>query len=166
MKKILIALDYTNVAQKVAEDGYALAKAMNAQIVLLNVVEDAALSSSASYDSIMGFAGFENTDFSSEDALDSIEKEAAYFLENARRHVQDDNIATFVVRGDVAQSILETAKMEKCQLIVIGTHSKNDLAEPSLGSLAPKLLTHSPLPVYVVPLCNQTELIQPNISKK
>ena len=38
MKKILIALDYDPPAQKIAETGYALAKDMNAEVVLLHVV--------------------------------------------------------------------------------------------------------------------------------
>jgi len=40
MKKILIALDYDPTAQKVAEIGYGIAKAMNAQPVLLHVITD------------------------------------------------------------------------------------------------------------------------------
>jgi len=37
VKKVLIALDYNPTAKKVAEDGYAMAKAMNADIFLLHV---------------------------------------------------------------------------------------------------------------------------------
>jgi len=37
MKKVLIALDYNPTAKKVAEAGYAMAKAMNADIFLLHV---------------------------------------------------------------------------------------------------------------------------------
>ena len=47
MKKILIALDYNPTAQKIAETGFSLAKAMNAQVVLLHVIADPVYYSSA-----------------------------------------------------------------------------------------------------------------------
>lgn len=37
MKKILIALDYNPTVQKMAKAGYALAKAMNAKAILLQL---------------------------------------------------------------------------------------------------------------------------------
>jgi len=40
MEKVLIAIDYDETAQKVAEEGYALAKAMNAQAILLHVLHE------------------------------------------------------------------------------------------------------------------------------
>ena len=46
MKKILVTLDYDPSAQKVAEIGYKLGKAMNAEIILLHVIEDAVYYSS------------------------------------------------------------------------------------------------------------------------
>ena len=40
LKKILIALDYDPTAKKVAEAGYTLAVAMNAEVTLLHVISD------------------------------------------------------------------------------------------------------------------------------
>ena len=60
MKKILIALDYDPTAQKVAETGHKLAKAMKAQTYLLHVVSDSTYYSSPNYSPIMGFEGFSN----------------------------------------------------------------------------------------------------------
>ena len=40
MKKILVAIDCTPSAYKVAEQAYSLGRAMNAEIVLVHVVED------------------------------------------------------------------------------------------------------------------------------
>jgi len=46
MKKVLIALNYNPTAQKVAENGFAMAKAMKAEIWLLNVGIDLGMYSS------------------------------------------------------------------------------------------------------------------------
>ena len=40
MKKILIALDYDKTAKKVAEAGYSMARAMEAEVVVLHVISD------------------------------------------------------------------------------------------------------------------------------
>ena len=69
MKKILIALDYDPTAQKVAETGHKLAKAMNARTILLHVISDATYYSSLNYSPIMGFGGFSNADTIQTDKL-------------------------------------------------------------------------------------------------
>ncbi len=151
MKKILIALDYAPPAQKVAELGYALGKAMNAEIVLLHVIENVLYYSSSIYDPIMGFGGFVNTDFLSINAVEGITKEATLFLEKTRLHLKDDSIQTLIVHGDIADSILETAKTNKYDLIILGTHSRNGFEEIFLGSTAHKLIKHSNIPMYIIP---------------
>ncbi len=59
MKKILIAIDYAPSAQKVAEMGYEIGKALQAKMTLLHVIEDTNYYASV-YDPIMGFGGFNN----------------------------------------------------------------------------------------------------------
>lgn len=58
MKKILIALDYDPTAQKITAAGYELAKAMNAQSILLHVTSYATYYSSLNYSPIIGFDSF------------------------------------------------------------------------------------------------------------
>lgn len=155
MQKIIIAIDYAPTAQTVAELGYALGKIMNAEIVLLHIIEDVGYYSSTVYDPIMGFGGFTNAAFLGADALQSIEKEANDFLEKAKLHLNDKEIKTLVVHGKIADTILETIKNEKCDLIVIGTQSKNGFEEFFLGSTAHKLIKHSTIPMYVIPIKNK-----------
>jgi nucleotide-binding universal stress UspA family protein len=152
MNKILIAIDYAPSAQKVAEQGYALGKAMAADIVLLHVIDDVGYYASTVYDPIMGFGGFSNSVFLDKVALQSIEKEAEQFLAKTKVHLKDDKIKTTVVHGDIADSILEKAKKEHCHLIVIGTHGRNGIEEFFLGSTAHKLIKHSTVPIYIIPI--------------
>jgi nucleotide-binding universal stress UspA family protein len=155
MKKILIAIDYALSAQKVAEEGYALAKATYAKIILLHVIEDVGYYSSTVYDPIMGFGGFTNEAFLSKDALITIEKEAAHFLDKTKIHLKDDYIQTTVVHGNIAENILDTAKKEHCDIIVIGTHGRNIIEELLLGSTAHKLIKHSTIPLFIIPIKNK-----------
>ena len=58
MKKVLIAIDDSPIAQKIAKTGYALAQAMGAQTILLHVVSDVPFYSSFKYSPVIGFEGF------------------------------------------------------------------------------------------------------------
>ena len=62
MKSVLIALDYSPTAQKIAETGYAMAKSMNIATTLLHVTTDAIYYASRSYSPIMGFDTFSSAD--------------------------------------------------------------------------------------------------------
>lgn len=152
MNKILIAIDYAPSAQKVAEQGYSLGKTMAADIILLHVIENVGYYSSTVYDPIMGFGGFTNSVFLDKAALQNIKKEAAHFLAKTKSHLQDEKIQIAVIHGDIKDCILETAKKEHCDLIVIGTHGRNAIEEFFLGSTAHKLIKHSTVPVYIIPI--------------
>ena len=60
-KKVIIALDYDPTAQKVAEVGFSMAKAMKAEVILLHVISDPVYYSTVEYSPIMGFNGFMET---------------------------------------------------------------------------------------------------------
>lgn len=151
MKKVLIALDYNPSSQKVAETGYALAKAMNAQTVLLHVASDATYYSSLNYSPIMGFGGFINSYLIETDSLEEIKKAAQIFLDKAKGHLNDDKIKTIVKDGDFAELILKTAKRLNADIIVMGTHSRRGLEKILMGSVAEKVLQHSSIPLFIIP---------------
>src|SRR5687768_13350096 len=109
MKKILIALDYNPSAKKIAETGYALAKAMNAHTILLHVTSDAAYYSSLNYSPIMGFESFSNLDVIQTDTVEKLKKAAQRYLDRSRQHLGDETIQTIIKDGDFGDSILQTA---------------------------------------------------------
>jgi nucleotide-binding universal stress UspA family protein len=151
MKKILIAIDYSPAAQKVAEKGYALAKAMNSEIVLIHIIEDVTYYSSQSYDPIMGFGGFVNVNFFGPDIITSITEEAFHFLQKTKEYLYNTPMKLKVLHGDIDNAILEEAENEKCEIIVVGTNGRRGLEEFLLGSTAHKLLKNSKIPIYIIP---------------
>jgi len=64
------------------------------------------------------------------------------------------HIKTKVCHGSITNTIIQSANDEHCQLIVIGTHSRNMLEELFLGSTAQKLLKYSNVPLYIIPIKN------------
>jgi nucleotide-binding universal stress UspA family protein len=152
MKKILIALDYNPSAQKIAETGYALAKSMEATVVLLHVTADPAYYAAYDYSPIMGF----NNNFISPQTLppdvsDEIKKGAGEFLNRSKEHLGDTAIQTIIKEGEVGDSILQTATDIQADIIVLGSHSRRGLDKILMGSVAEKVLHHSTVPLFIIP---------------
>jgi len=149
-KKVLIALDYNPTAKKIAEDGYALAKAMHADVILLHVVADPVYYSSTEYSPIMGFTGYMDVG-QLQLTNESLKKASQHFLDKSKHHLGDGAIKTLVSEGDFAETILKTAKDLHADIIVIGSHSRRWLDEILMGSVTEKVLHHSTIPLFIIP---------------
>ncbi|MDB5226711.1 MAG: hypothetical protein JWN78_904 [Bacteroidota bacterium] len=150
MKKILIALDYNPSAQKIAETGLKLAKAMKAEAVLLHVIVDATYYSSM-YSPIMGYTGLNPSDIMQVTDNSKITAAAQSFLDKTKQHLKEETIDTIVKEGDFASSILETAKEVHADIIVMGSHSRRGLEKILIGSVAEKVLKDSDIPLFIIP---------------
>ena len=151
MKKVLIALDYDPSAEKVAETGFSLAKAMGAEVTLLHVISDPVYYSSASFSPIMGFNGYPNYEYMEPDIITKLKSASIDFLEQTKKHLDDKTILTLVKDGEVAEAILEAAKEIQADIIVVGSHSRNWLDSIVMGSESKKVLHHTSVPVLIVP---------------
>ncbi|MGA1977072.1 MAG: universal stress protein [Bacteroidales bacterium] len=151
MKNVLITLDYDPTAQKVAEIGFAMAKAMNAEVVLLHVISDPIYYSSPEYSPIMGFSGYGVMGPLELESVDGLKKASQYFLDKSKRHLGDKTIKTLVKEGDYAEAIMEAAIDLKTDIIVIGSHSHRWLDEILMGSVTEKVLRHTAIPLFIVP---------------
>lgn len=151
MKKILIALDFDPTAQKVAEAGHSLGKAMRAEVVLMHVIADAVHYTTIEYP-VMGFGGYMNIDPQQVDFIDRRLKQASQdFLDQTKNHLFDQTIQTLVTEGDPAESIMEVAKATSTDVIVIGSHSRKWLEQIVMGSVTEKILRHTAIPMFIVP---------------
>lgn len=151
MKKVLIALDYNSTAQKIAEEGYALARSMNAQTTLLHVISDAAYYSSDIYSPLMGFDSFTDFKFIETASAEELREAALDYLDKSRQHLNDTTIQTVVKEGDFGERILETATEINADIIVMGTHSRRGLEKILVGSVAEKVLRLSAIPLFIIP---------------
>jgi nucleotide-binding universal stress UspA family protein len=155
VKKILIALDYNPTAQKVAEEGFSMAKAMKAEIILLHVISDPVYYSSTEYSPIMGFNGFMDTGMMQLDSLNALKEAALNFLDKSRHHLGDKSIQTLIKEGDFADSILNAAKEVHADIIILGSHSRKWLENVVMGSVTEKVLRHTPIPLFIIPTKKQ-----------
>ena len=151
MKKVLIGLDYDSSAQKIAETGYALAKSMGAQVILLHVISDYLYYSSLGYSPILGYDGFSSPDPMQADTIDNVEKGVQDYLDSTKRHLGDDAIQTIIKDGNFAEVIVDTAIELQVDIIVLGTHGRRGLDKILMGSVAEKVLGESTIPLLIIP---------------
>lgn len=155
MQKVLIALDYDPTAQKVAETGYSLAKTMGAEVVLLHVISDPLQYVSDKHFTVMGFEGYSDTVPLILDGMEELKKESQRFLNKSKQHLGDKTIQTLVKEGNLAESILTTAKELHSDMIIMGSHSRRWMEKIILGSVAEKVLQNTTIPLLIIPTKKQ-----------
>lgn len=151
MKKVLIALDYNPTAQKVAETGFLLAKTMGAEVILIHVLTDPLFYTSLEHVTVMGFVGTIDTSPLQINTIDGLKEASQHFLDKSKQHLGDEAIQTILKEGDYAESILQTAKDLKVDVIVMGSHSHRWLDEILIGSVTERVLHHTNIPLFIIP---------------
>ncbi|WP_291125217.1 universal stress protein [Flavobacterium sp. UBA6031] len=141
-KKVLIALEYDATSTKVAEIGFSLAQAMHAETILLHVINELPVYYSAyTY----------NHEFKV-DMLGDLKLTTQKFLDKAKKHLGDDkSIKTVLKDGEIAETILKTAKEMDADVIVMGSHSRKWLEDIIMGSEAENMLKNSQIPLLIIP---------------
>jgi len=67
-------------------------------------------------------------------------------------HIKDKTKVRIVTEsGREDEKILEFAQKEKIDIIVIGTHGRTGIERLFIGSVAEKIIRHSPIPVFIIP---------------
>jgi nucleotide-binding universal stress UspA family protein len=151
IKKVLIALDYDKTALKVAETGYAMAKALESEVTLLHIMSDPVYYASTEYAPIAGLTDSMGVDPLQFDDNDRLKKVSQHFLEKIKLHLGDKTICTVLEEGDFADTILMKAKGLDIDILVMGSHSHRWLEDLVLGSVTTKVVRLTTIPVFIVP---------------
>ena len=141
IKKVLIAMDYDETSQKVAEQGFSMAQAMNAEVLLLHVISE----QPAYYTDYSHISEFKV------DYMGNLEVSTQKFLDKTKKHLGDDTIQTVVKFGDISDTILDTAKKMNVDIIVMGSHRRKWLENIIMGSQAADVLKKTTIPLYIIP---------------
>lgn len=147
-KHILISTDGSEVAQKGLDHGLSLAKDIGAKVSVITVTESFPVYASAGAGVGAGWVPIEMADY------DKVQDEFANrVFASAKQAAEKYGVAaeTIHVRNaQPAEAILETAKAQGCDLIVMASHGRRGLGRLLLGSQTSEVVTRSPLPVLVV----------------
>jgi hypothetical protein len=109
MKKVPIALDDDSFAEKVAELNYQIAKALNAETILLHVFSKVTYYSSLQFSPVMGMDNISGLMPERDEAFE-FEKLAEGLLDKIKRDLSDDTIKTIVKSGDFSENLVSVAR--------------------------------------------------------
>lgn len=85
--------------------------------------------------------------------LDITETSAQDYLQEKATSFQQEglNASWEVRRGDPASNIIDSAEQSNSDLIVMATHGKSGIGAFWAGSVAPKVITQTHIPLLLVP---------------
>ena len=138
MRRILVAVDSTEVAREATRVALDLGGRVGAHVMMVHV-----LPASVGEGETTDFAAFER----------ACEDYAHGMLEEMRQLTGRSGPPTgiAVLHGAPAEAISKAAEAEDVDLVIVGTRARGALARTLLGSVADELLRQCPKPVMVVP---------------
>lgn len=148
--KFMVALDFSDITDKVLQQSSVLAKAMNAEVVLLHVAEPNPDHIAYDYDpaaiSIIDPAEIrDNVAQKFHQEHRTLQK----YAENFRQ--QGLNCKALMVQGPTLETIIKEMEKLEVDFIVAGSHAKGMLSQILLGSTSEALIKKTRVPVYLVP---------------
>ncbi|HQT81166.1 MAG: hypothetical protein B7Z60_00040 [Ferrovum sp. 37-45-19] len=136
---ILVPIDGSPLSHKALSGGIAMAKELHAKITI--------------YSAVVEFLPM--TEFAVEtpqSIMDELQKETDKHLQTAQTEAEAAGVSCNIVKSiefSPYQGIINTAKAEQCDLILMSSHGRRGLTGFLLGSETQKVLTHSEIPVLV-----------------
>jgi len=143
LKKILVATDFGEASAAALRYGRELASAFAATLHVLHVTEDLSITGVG----VHGYAGL------SPEVLRDIERAArhqteALLTDDDRRLLKAETIT--ITNNRFAAAIVDYARVNAVDLIVVGTHGRRALSRMMLGSVAERIVRTAPCPVLTV----------------
>jgi nucleotide-binding universal stress UspA family protein len=141
LNKILVASDFSDHARDALKYAAGLAAAFNSEVILCHVVPGADLLSQLP----PGGEGYFPPNF--------VESQQQTAAEEGKQWLADAGVANGRVitpSGTAFVEIVQAAREEKADLLVVGTHGRGAVAHMLLGSVAEKVVRKAPCPVLTV----------------
>jgi nucleotide-binding universal stress UspA family protein len=141
-KKILAPLDGSELSECTLDHVSAIGSGCQVpEVILLQVIEP--LQTAAAIEIPETFA---NT------LSKQRKKDAGDYLRKAVERIKRSGlkVETAIANGEPADEILKYAEKNKVDLIVMSTHGRSGIVRWAMGSVAEKIVRHSPVPVLTV----------------
>jgi nucleotide-binding universal stress UspA family protein len=142
-QRFLVPVDFSEDANQAVKYAIDLASKLGARMTLLHVIQPPPWGG-VDMDVTLPYA------YSL--FIQNLEAEVAHRMQACLERITADGLEgeVAVVRGVPFREILDTAKMQQVDLIIMGTHGRTGLQHVLMGSVAEKVVRLAPCPVLVV----------------
>ena len=131
-QKVLLASDLTETSRAAESAAFALAKRLQVKLIILHVILERAS---------FGMA----TTLPEFDDPDELNRQL-----QALGQTEAPDAERMLLSGSPAETIVNVAKTEAVDIIVVGTEGRKGIARAVLGSIAEAVVREAPCPVMVV----------------
>jgi nucleotide-binding universal stress UspA family protein len=136
--KILLATDLSPTSGPATDEAFAAARRLGAHLLVVSVIDSTSLRLPGGRFNVRV------------DQVRARRETAAQEL--VQRGRREGVPVTFLVwEGDPGDSILEAARAESADMIVLGSHGRGPIGRLLLGSVSQHVVRHASVPVVVVP---------------
>lgn len=139
-KNILVPTDYSELSLVALEYALAFSKMFGSRIYLLHTLDT------------IPVLALHTVDLTTETVIYETEKNARNDLHlfTISKIGNIPNVVEIVRKGIAQEEIVKFAKEEAIDLIIMATHGRSGISHVLMGSVAEKVVQHSPVPVLTV----------------
>jgi len=150
--RILCPVDFSESSEHALHYAFAFAETYQAELILMHVMDYAALDV-PDFPSAVEFSA---------DTIQQIREVCEKRLQEvvAREQAKSIRVSSRLVSGTPAYEIVQAARDETADLIIIGTHGRTGLSRVLMGSVTEKVIRKAPCPVLTVKV-PQHEFVKP-----
>jgi nucleotide-binding universal stress UspA family protein len=158
LKKILVPLDFSESSRKAALYGASFGRQYQARVILLSVVDDRVFEEVSFYDetTFMGYAENELRETRKKGLIDKIDQ----LIEEIKGKYGELEMERVVLFGIPYMEIVQFAREEEIDMIVMGSQGTARIKHFLLGSTTEKVIRKAPCPVLTVSHAER-EFIEP-----
>jgi nucleotide-binding universal stress UspA family protein len=145
IKKIMVAVDFSEYSQKIADHAGRLAEDLGAELIFVNVINQ------RDVDMIKHVTMYTDK-ISVKDYVDGLEKDRTEQMQLLLTETNCTRIPNrfLIKKGVPFAELVETAKAEKVDMVIMGTKGRGNIAGILMGSQAEKMFRHCPVPLLSI----------------
>lgn len=146
-KKALVCIDLSDYSEMTAEYAFSLTSDIVSQFVVLNVINN------RDVEAVRSASHFYPSEFDVEDFIKKTRTERQHQISEMIQQYsppESSQISIRIREGNPFKEIMSAIQEENIDLVIIGNKGRSDIIGTLMGSIAEKVLRHSPVTVMSV----------------